>query len=249
MYKTVIIDDENAAIRSLKLIIGNYCPQLEVVGTAGNVLEGIDTIKSNQPDIAFLDVELQGGTGFNILEEIQSLNVHVVFITAHNHHALRAFKYSSIDYIQKPIDIDELIEKVNRIICSKQSISDVHKKYKVLFDNVYSPYPQFIIVSGEKSITSVRAEEIIMVKRHEIGSVLFLKDGSELESIDSVNEFQEIMEESGFFRINDDYLIQVKCIKKIQRLINPKVKMVNDLSINVGRGKLSLLVEVCSNES
>ena len=146
MYKTVIVDDELAAIKSMKLILENYCPDLEIVGTEGTVSGAVDLIREKKPDIAFLDVELQGGNGFQILEATKDLNYEVIFITAHNHHALRAFKFSSIDYLQKPIDVDELIQKINKLLKRHDQEKNPMLKFQVLFDNMRALNPKFIIV-------------------------------------------------------------------------------------------------------
>lgn len=114
MIRVVIVDDEQDAINSIELIINEYCSNAEVVGTASSAVEGRDIILNQQPDLVFLDIEMPRGNGFDLLEMLPERNFEIVFITAYNNFAIKAFKYSAIDYILKPIDIEEFIEAVDK---------------------------------------------------------------------------------------------------------------------------------------
>ena len=126
---TLIIDDEPDAVDFISSIIAEYCPGLEVAGTAQNVNEGVKLIKEIKPELLFLDVEMPNGTGFDLLTYFPDKDFDVIFITAFNHYAIRAIKFSAVDYILKPINITEFIEAVNKVI-HKQSTNTPDGNYK-----------------------------------------------------------------------------------------------------------------------
>src|SRR4051812_43665367 len=107
--RAILIDDEQRARKSLRADIEAYCPQITIAGEADGVKSGIAIIKELKPDLVFLDVEMGDGTGFNILEQLAPVSFNVIFTTAHDAHAVKAFKYSAVDYLLKPVDADELV--------------------------------------------------------------------------------------------------------------------------------------------
>ena len=121
--RTVIIDDEQDAVNFITSIIGEYCASLEVVGKANNVLQGVEVINNLKPDLVFLDVEMPNGTGFDLLAQFPEKDFEVVFITAFNHYAIKAIKFSAVDYILKPININEFIDAVGRVVIRRSEKS------------------------------------------------------------------------------------------------------------------------------
>ncbi len=115
MIKAIIIDDESKGIEVLRILINNHCPDVTVVGSAEEVEEGIQLIDKLQPDLIFLDIEMTGETGFDLLEKVKPYLFHVIFVTAHSEYAVRAFRYSVSDYLLKPVDNQELIDAVQKV--------------------------------------------------------------------------------------------------------------------------------------
>ena len=121
--KTLIVDDERDAVDFIDSIISEYCPALAVVAKAYNVVQAVDAINATRPDLLFLDVEMPNGTGFDLLAQFPEKDFDVIFITAFNHYAIKAIKFSAIDYILKPININEFIEAVGRVTVKRQERS------------------------------------------------------------------------------------------------------------------------------
>jgi two-component system LytT family response regulator len=145
--KTIIIDDETDAVDFISSIIGEYCPGLEVVGKAYNVSEGVQKIKEMKPDLVFLDVEMPNGTGFDLLTNFPEKDFDVVFITAFNHYAIKAIKFSAVDYILKPINITEFIEAVNKVIQKRSNNpSQNDNNFKILMENLRSAQPSRLAI-------------------------------------------------------------------------------------------------------
>src|SRR5215510_3858914 len=115
MIRAVIIDDESKGIEILKLLVKNHCPEIEIVGQSEDIGDAIVLIKEKLPDLIFLDIEMSGGTCFEILEQVKALNFHLILVTAHSEYAVKAFRYSVVDYLLKPVDIIELREAVEKV--------------------------------------------------------------------------------------------------------------------------------------
>ena len=115
MLKVVIIDDEPDAVQFIQGIIEEYCPGLKITGTANSARDGVTVITQTQPDLVFLDVQMPHGTGFDLLSSFPKKTFDVIFITAFNHYAIQAIKFSAVDYILKPVNISELIDAVNKV--------------------------------------------------------------------------------------------------------------------------------------
>jgi two-component system, LytTR family, response regulator len=113
--KTVLIDDEEKSLKNLKRLLDLYCKEVKIVGDASDVESGMDIILETRPDLVFLDVEMSDGSGFHLLERLKECSFHVIFVTAHSHYAIKAFRFEATDYLLKPIDIDELIQAVKKV--------------------------------------------------------------------------------------------------------------------------------------
>src|SRR5690606_32103916 len=113
MMRAVIVEDEIHNREALRNLLTEFCDDVEVAGVAGSVTEAVEMIRSTKPDVIFLDIELQVGTGFDVLSQIADLDPEVIFTTAFEHYAIKAIKFSSLDYLLKPIDVDELQSAVN----------------------------------------------------------------------------------------------------------------------------------------
>ncbi len=219
MIKVVIIDDEQDAVNSIELIINEYCPNVEIVGKAYSASEGRKEILKHQPNLVFLDVEMPRGSGFDLLEMMPDRNFEVIFITAYNHFAIRAFKYSAIDYILKPIDIDEFIEavaKAEKRILENQSNSKNNSggRYDVLMDNVKTPKPTKISVPTSEGQVYLEVQDISRIEAEGGYSILYtLSEGKMLVS-KNLKEFETTLEDNDFFRTHNSYLINLAYVKK-----------------------------------
>lgn len=126
MIRAIIVDDEFKGIEILKMQLNSYCPDVSVVGQAEEINDAVSIIKAKTPELVFLDVEMSGGTCFDILEKVRDINFNLVLVTAHSEYAVKAFRYSVVDYLLKPVDVIELkeaVEKVKMLIKEEQNNS------------------------------------------------------------------------------------------------------------------------------
>ncbi|MGD9991990.1 MAG: LytR/AlgR family response regulator transcription factor [Salinivirgaceae bacterium] len=218
MYKAVIVDDELDAIESIKLILAENIDFIEVVGTAQNVDDARRIIQTTDPNIVFLDIEMPGGSGFEVLEGLPERNFQVIFVTAYNQYAIKAFKYSAVDYILKPIDIDELVNAVCKIKSTNNH--NVEDKINLLLENVKSSKPDKIALSTSESIEFVRIADIVQIHAEGSYSTLKLTDQSELLVSKNLGEFESLLEDHPFYRTHQSHLINLLHVRKITRLGN-----------------------------
>jgi two-component system LytT family response regulator len=143
MYKTIIVEDELHSRELLKSMVDTYCKQLSVVAVASSVEEGVAAIKANSPDIVFMDIEMQTGTGFDVLQQTTDYNFHVIFTTAYDHYAIKAIKFSAVDYLLKPIDLEELQEAATKAVekientPENNNLSLLLKNLRIIFLCIY----------------------------------------------------------------------------------------------------------------
>src|SRR5579872_5481363 len=135
MIRTVLIDDETDSIRVLQKLLERYCPQVEVVGTAEGVESGLAIIQETRPDLLLLDIEMTQGNAFDLLNQLRPLTFQVIFVTAFDNYAIRAFKYSAVDYLLKPVDIDELVNAIGRVQTDPEPL-DLAQQMRILLENV-----------------------------------------------------------------------------------------------------------------
>jgi two-component system LytT family response regulator len=179
--RTIVIDDEQNAVDFITSIIGEYCPDLEVAGKANNVSEGVIIIEKEKPDLVLLDVEMPNGTGFDLLSHFPEKEFDVVFITAFNHYAIKAIKFSAVDYILKPINISEFTEAMTRVVHKRAAgmIGD-NEKFKVLMENLKTPTPSRLAIPTSDGMEYLIPREIIRIEADRSYSWFFLTGGRKI---------------------------------------------------------------------
>ena len=195
-------------------LLETYCPEIEVIGTADSVSSSIKVIRATPPDLLFLDVQIVGGTGFDVLDKLRDIRIPVIFTTAYDHYALKAFKFSAIDYLLKPIDIDELKSAVKKV---SQSSQREEEQYKIqnLLSNLRNPNEDpVLLVSTLEAVECVRITEIIRCEAQGAYTQLFLKDSRPVMVSKVIKEFEFLLQDHGFFRVHQSHLVNLKEVRK-----------------------------------
>jgi len=247
MIRVVIIDDERDAINSIELIINEYCTNAEVVGTAASAADGRNIILSQQPDLVFLDIEMPRGNGFDLLEMLPERNFEIIFITAYNNFAIKAFKYSAIDYILKPIDIEEFIEAVDkaekRINDKKQPAPRGFSKYDVLLDNIRTSKPTKIMVPTSEGQIYIEIKEISRIEAEGSYSMLYLTNDSKILVSKNLKEFETMLGDSDFFRPHNSHLINLEHVKKYVVKDGGYIEMTDGTIVPISRRRKEFFIE------
>jgi two-component system, LytTR family, response regulator len=241
--KTVIIDDEPDAVNFISSIIGEYCPSLEVVGKAHNVGEGVPQIIEKKPDLVFLDVEMPNGTGFDLLGHFPVKDFDVVFITAFNHYAIKAIKFSAIDYILKPININEFIEAVNRVILKRsEKSSQSNENFKILMENLKSALPTRLAIPTADGMEYLNPKEIIRIEADRSYSWFFITGNRKILVSKHLKEFQDLLSDRYFFRSHNSHLINLKYVRKYIRREGGFIEMLDGEQIPISRNRKDLFL-------
>ncbi len=218
MLKVLIVEDEKDTRDLLKSMISQSFSDIEIVGEVESVTDGIKAIDETNPDVVLLDIDLTDGTGFEIIEQTKHKNFMVVFITAHNEYAVKAFRISAIDYLLKPIDINDLIDAIEK--CKEQKkIGELNYKLEALFSNLKSEVNQDkkIVLKSSDSIHVVPIHEIIRCESDNSYTTFYLKNGKKLIISKTIKEFDDLLSEFGFFRPHQSHLVNInyiECYKK-----------------------------------
>lgn len=213
MIRTIIIDDETDGREALKLAIENYCPEISIIDLCPNADDGIKSIRHHAPDLVFLDIQMPYKSGFNLLEELGAFDFEVIFVTAHERYAIKAIKFSALDYLLKPVDIDDLQKAVQ-----KAEYRIKHKGYRnhyaSLLKNIkYGSKPMDkLAIPTMEGIIFEPVDNIIYCEADGNYTKIFMKGNRKLLVSKNLKDFESILEDSGFFRIHHTYLINMKHI-------------------------------------
>jgi two-component system LytT family response regulator len=212
----IVVDDEQKSRSSLRKLLTDFCTDVNVIAEAADINEAQAHIEKMKPDLVFLDVEMPYGTGFDLLERMGEINFEVVFITAYSQYAIDAFKYASIDYILKPVDIDTLsraVERAKERLLTKQSIAD----YKKLLQQVQKQTDGDIRIqlSAVKEQHLVKCSEILCCVADGSYTNVYITGGRKFYSSRNLKQFVAELPASIFYRIHNGHLVNMNHIQKI----------------------------------
>lgn len=218
-FKTIIIDDERLARQELRAILNEY-PEIEVIDEAQNGEEGIEKIKELNPDLIFLDINMPGMTGFEMLKHLSDIP-HVIFVTAYDEYALKAFEVNALDYILKPVDTERLNEAIEKVKHSDEQEHDFESEDKPKLsrsERRLTKDDKVFIKDGEKCYF-VKLEEVRMLESD--GNYVKVHFGSNRPLIlRSLNSFEEKLDQESFFRANRKFIINLDWIEKVENWFN-----------------------------
>lgn len=242
MEKCIIIDDEPKARLLLEAIVKQYCPDLEIVALCEDLPEGIKAIKKHKPSLIFLDIEMPGHSGLELLDFFNEdeIDFSVIFTTAYNEYALQAFKFSAIDYLLKPIQHSQLMEAVERFV-KKQELQNV-AQLKNLKDNLNNNgawSEKRIAVPSGQTIHFFKPNEIILVKGEAAYSEIHLANGNKLLASRNLRHFEELLKDIPvFFRSHKSYIINRQEVKEYIKSDGGYLSMSNGMQAGISTEKV-----------
>ena len=224
-------------------MILEYCPDVEVVAECSSAVEGRKAIMKYAPDIVFLDIEMPGGSGFDLLESIEDVKFEVVFVTAYDHYGIKAIKFSALDYLLKPIDILELqhaVEKVkNRL---KEKTENVRMKNLLTNRQMREASPKIAIPLSDK-IDFLDVSSIVRCEGEGNYTHIYLKTGEKILSSKTLKEFDELLSEYDFLRVHQSHLINLNEVKSYIKTDGGYIKMKDGSSVSVSRQRKDMVLE------
>ena len=233
MIRAVIIDDEEEGRNTVNNILTQYCDAIHVVGQADGVSKGKELIISKQPDIVFLDIQMTDGTGFDLLEQLPKVEFRVIFVTAYDQYALKAIKYSALDYILKPIDPQQLIDAVNKFKVLESNFHIMAEQIKTLF-GFKSGFEKIALPTSE-GLRFVRVEDIIRCESDNNYTNFFLKNGEKILVTKTLKDYEETLSDSNFIRIHQSHLINLNYVERYIKGEGGSVIMSDGSEVEVSR--------------
>ena len=249
MITAILIDDDKHLREGLKVLLARYTNDIDIIGEAESVKTGIIAIEKLQPQVIFLDIHLSDGTGFDVLERVKKTNrkiaSHIVFITAHEKYAVKAFKFSALDFILKPIDPEELqntIVKIKEISSSIKSFDHID----LLLENIRKKVDNFkrIALSTSDGIHLFEVADIIRLEAKGNYTEFFIKNNKPVLISKTLKEYDEMLTEQGFERIHQSHLINLSFLKSYIKTDGGYVIMADNTNIPIAQSKREKLQEL-----
>ena len=237
MLKAIIIDDEPKGRSILQQLLALHAPKITVVSTAANAEEGLKLIDLHNPDVVFLDIEMPGKSGFELLREIGSINFKVVFVSAHNHYSLKAIKFHAFDYLLKPIDLDELKQTIEKLLSS--STSHTQDQVNEMLSASKQGNNEFgkIAIPSLSSIDLINVDDILYCEASANNTIVYLINNKKIVATKNLKEYEDLLMNHRFFRIHHAYLVNLKHVAKYIKGEGGSVVLINQKELEVSRRK------------
>ena len=233
--KAIIIEDERHNRENLLQMITGHCPEVEICAVCSSADEGRERILAVHPDLIFLDIEMPGGSGFSLLENLPSIDFEVIFVTAYDYYGIKAIKFSALDYIMKPVDTNDLmaaIEKAKDKIRLKQ---ENQRLRNMLENSRRSNSDKRIALSLSEKVEFIEVSSIIRCESDGNYTTFYLKNGEKLLISKTLKEYDELLSPYGFLRVHQSHLINLKEIKSFIKTEGGYIKMKDGSSISISR--------------
>lgn len=244
MLKVIIIDDEpDARFLLRKALEGLFSAEIKIVAEADGVKSGLNAIEKHAADLVFLDIKMPDGSGFDLLNKIRDYSFSLVFITAFDHFAIKAFEFSAVGYLVKPFKSADLLATVNRIILSRAENSVTETPFKILPENHEQSQVRKLVLPNNDGFVVVKLEEILYINSERNYSEFYLSNGSKVLTSKALVNYDNLLSDHGFFRIHHSHLVNLSHVKAFVRSEGGAIRMVNNVLLPVSRQKKAELME------
>jgi two-component system LytT family response regulator len=250
--RAVIVDDEAHARENLKYLLQNYCPEIDVVGMAGDEKTARETIEALKPQVIFLDICMPSGTeGFDLLESLPDKNFQVVFVTAFKEYAIQALNANAIHYLLKPVDVDDLKTAVKKLVSTNQLFSESKEQlinYIKSLENLsraVQPYNKIsrITINHAKGFKIVDPNEFMYLEGEGNYTSIIFVDGSKYVDTKSIGVYEDLLDPQIFFRIHKSHIVNVLYVKEFLNADGHYVIMKNDIKLAISRLRVPQFLE------
>lgn len=245
MIRALLVDDEKPCLEILSWQLNRFCPEVEVIAVCDSAENALSILNNQVVDLVFLDIEMPHMNGFELLQRLKKIRFEIIFTTAYDMFAVKAFKYSALDYLLKPIDKDELIQAIDKVK-EKKDRTILPEQLNIFFENFYNQKQpsQKIALPTLNGLEFVIADDIIHCQSEGNYTHIFLKDGGKFLICRTLKETEELLSGHNFFRIHHSHTINLNHIKKYVKGDGGYVIMSNNSSINVSRSRKEELLKM-----
>lgn len=245
MIRCILIDDESNSLEMMEWLLKTYCPQVKIEAMCNSAKKGIEAIHQHKPDLVFLDIEMPRMNGFDMLEQFDKLFFDVVFCTAYDQFAIKAFKYSALNYLLKPVDPDELKETIRRIENRRSAPSK--EQIELLFQNIKQttkPTAARIALTTGDGMIFVPTRDILYCHAESNYTNVMLAGGKKVLVSKILKEIDEALSGPDFYRIHNSYLVNLNHITKYVRGDGGYVVMADGATVSISRSRRQEFMEM-----
>lgn len=238
MITALIIDDESDGRDALKLVLRKYCPEIQILGVCETPQDGIKAIQDLKPDLVFLDIQMSGMSGFDVLQQVSPVNFEVIFVSAHDQYAIKAIKFSALDYLLKPVDVDDLNHALQKVKERLRNKSNVHQYQSVLNNIKYrSEKIKKLAVPSLEGIDFFDIDDIIYCKAEGSYTTLYLVNKQSKITSRNLKDFENFLVDSGFCRVHHSFLINMKHVQRYVKGEGGYVVLSENHHVDISRRK------------
>jgi two-component system, LytTR family, response regulator len=234
---TIVIDDESNGRDILTALLEKFCPSLEMMGTADTAASGIRLIIERKPQLVFLDINMPGQTGFEMLQQFDAIDFEVIFVTAHDNYALKAFKFSAIDYILKPIDLEDLktaVKKAEEKLAFKVKPKERYNEFFNNIKNIQNPFDKLGLATRD-GLIFIKISDIIRCESDVNYTWFYLEKGEKILASKTLKDFEEMLDEYNFYRVHKSHLVNLAHLKRYIKGEGGSVIMSDNSEVEVSR--------------
>lgn len=246
MIRALVIDDENRTRELISKMINSFGLEINAISSGESVSSGLAAIEEHNPDVVFLDIQMPDGTGFDLLKAIPNKNFEVVFITAHEEFAIKAIKFSALDYILKPIDPEELKQTVVRVLQTIENKKD-EKQFEALQYNLQSSQKRKLVLKTQESIHIVELDTIIRCEADKNYTSFFLTGGKKIIVSRTLKEYENLLNGYNFLRVQQSHLINLDFVARYDKGNGGSVIMKDDSEVPLSPAKRELFFKILEN--
>ena len=246
MVNAVIIDDEVHLREMISNMLDDSFPEINIAGEADSVSSGIEIIEKTNPGLVFLDIEIKEGEGFDILKKVKNISFKIIFITAFNDFAIKAIKFSAIDYILKPIDQKEFVSAVKRALAEIEK-PILQKQIENFFDNFQSLQNKKLVLRTAENIHIVNVNDIVRCESDNSYTTFFINGGEKVMVSKSIKEYSELLDEYGFIRPHQSHLVNLNFVSRLDKTDGGFLIMKDGKEIPVSTRRKQNLLQILDN--
>ncbi|MBD81009.1 MAG: DNA-binding response regulator [Crocinitomicaceae bacterium] len=231
--KVLIVDDERKIRKAIRSLIEYSSPDVKVIAEANGVKNALEVLNKYHPDLIFLDVRLGDGSGFDLLKNMQSKSIKIVFVTAYDQYAIKAFKFNAIDYLLKPVSEQDLVRSIKR---AKEQIlfkEEILRSHQGLLDSISKTSSDRMVIRTAEAIHVIQKADIIRCEADINYTLFYLIDGRKIVVSKTLKEFENELKNDGFIRIHRSHLVNINMIKSYRRSNQHKMLLTNGIELPV----------------